>query len=316
MLMATIRLFTLAVSLGTVGANAPGASPAPVGPYKTKAKTFSDNRFDWSDTSIDVVYPVTEENKTFPLIAYAHGFGALAYDHYHDLFETLASWGYVIVAPKTCRYGCLSWWNCHSLKDDPMCFGHYYKMQLLAIDWAREGSAHLPIDFSVGVGVAGHSMGGQATMFSAAYGAASHDIRAAVLHHPYSHSAAAVTTTPFLVFTGTNDTLAPPEMTESIFNAAGAYAERGMVNRIGAGHSEASEWGNGEYYNAGLAWFTVAYFKVHLDRTPKANGINFEELVYADRNDTLCHGGDGAMAKCTLLRKAESNEAGGQIVIV
>jgi len=307
-------LLHLVTSPVTVSANAPGTSAAPIGPYAIKSQSFSDSRFDWSDTTIDVVYPVGEANQTFPLIVYAHGFGATAYEHYHSLFDTMASWGYVIVAPKTCRYGCLTWWNCHSLEGDPKCFGDYYKMQLAAIDWAREGSAKLPINFALGVGIAGHSMGGQATLFSAAKAAASHDIRTAVMHHAYTHTYPAVRDIPYLAFTGTNDTLAPPMMTDSFFNAEGSYPERGLVNRIGEGHSAASEWGDGEYYNPMLAWYTVAWFKVHLDKTPVANGVDFEELVYGSSANSLCHGGDQAMRKCTLLRQASATNS--KVVLV
>lgn len=277
------------------------ASPAPSGPYAITSATFSDERFDWSNTHIEVVYPVGTANQTFPLVSYAHGYSNTAYDDYHSLFNELASWGYVVVAPRTCQYGCFTPWNCKNLASDPYCFGAYYKMQLLAIDWAKEGSAKLPINFTGGVGVAGHSMGGQATMFSAALGADSHNIRAAVLHHAYTHTFPAIQKVPFLAFTGTNDTTAPPPMAFSIFNATGACAERGLVNKIDAEHSEPMS--DKPYYNPQLAWFTVAWLKVHLDRTPVASGVDFEELLYGAGSSSLCHGGDGAMANCTLLRK-------------
>jgi hypothetical protein len=61
--------------------------------------------------------------------------------------------------------------------------------QLKALEWARaaakNGSDPLlsKIDLTIGTGIAGHSMGGQATLFSSAYGTKDHDIKAAVMHH-------------------------------------------------------------------------------------------------------------------------------------
>ncbi len=39
------------------------------------------------------------------------------------------------------------------------------------------------INWTAGVGIAGHSMGGQATLFSSAYNASAYGIKAAVMHH-------------------------------------------------------------------------------------------------------------------------------------
>lgn len=302
-------LLHLALPSLILGGSTPGTVPA--GPYAVKTATFSDPRFDWSNTHIDVVYPDATGNQTFPLISYAHGYSNTAYGDYHSLFNELASWGYVVVAPKTCRYGCLTPWNCKNLKDDPLCYGLYYKMQLDAIDWAKEGSAKLPIDFAAGVGIAGHSMGGQATLYSAATATGSHDIRAAVLHHAYTHSFPAIQKVPFLAFTGTNDTTAPPQMAFDIFDTAGASAERGLVNKIGADHQEPAA-----NYNPKIAWFTVAWFKVHLDQTPVSNGVDFKALLYGKGSESLCHGGDGAMANCTLLQKAHTTDNSKKTVLV
>ena len=156
----------------------------------------------------------------------------------HPLLEELASWGYVVLAPRSCDKGCLQ--GCRSLEGDPPCFGRYYDQQLLVVDFARSpaaAAAGLPINTSL-VAVAGHSMGGQATLFSAAYNATSHGIKAAALHHAYTHTYPAIPTIPHLVFTGTHDTTAPPVMASSIFNAAGAFATRGLVNKAGAKHDE------------------------------------------------------------------------------
>ena len=184
-------------------------------------------------------------NATFPVIAYAHGFGDggdHVMGHYtgatHPLLEELASWGYVVLAPRSCDEGCL--FDCSTLKDDPPCFGHFYHQQLLTIQWARSAAAAaagLPINTTL-VAVAGHSMGGQATLFSAAYNATSHNIKAAALHHAFTHNYPAIPSIPHIVFTGTDDSTAPPPMAYNVFNANGAFSIRGLVNKAGAKHDE------------------------------------------------------------------------------
>ena len=144
---------------------------------------------DSSDHRINVVYPA--ENGSFPLIAYAHGLDNDAGKDYSDLFSGLASFGYVITAHFACKEGCKDDRAGHWL--DPPGFAHYYKQQLLAIRWAREqaasGNAVLrKVDFTRGVGIAGHSMGGQSTVYSSSYtNASAHNITAAVMHHAYTH---------------------------------------------------------------------------------------------------------------------------------
>lgn len=57
-------------------------------------------------------------------------------------------------------------------------------------------------DFKWGVGIAGHSMGGQSTVFASSLGNASgSNITAAVMHHAYTHAYPAPQV-PFLAFTG------------------------------------------------------------------------------------------------------------------
>ena len=161
--------------------------------YVFRHKTFTYTALDVTDRGIEAVYPLLNSEQAaagvqFPVIAYAHGYGDggdHVMGHYtgatHPLLEELASWGYVVLAPRSCDEGCLL--SCKSLPLDPPCFGHYYHQQLMTVDWARSpASASLPINASL-VAVAGHSMGGQATLFSAAYNATTHGIKAAALHH-------------------------------------------------------------------------------------------------------------------------------------
>lgn len=70
------------------------------------------------------------------------------------------------------------------------------------------------------------------------------------------------------------------------------------MDKVGANHHEPTS-----DYNPALALFTAAWFKLFVDRTPRALGVDFEALVYGPGDASLCGGGDGAMAECTLLRQ-------------
>ena len=176
--------------------------PAPIkGPYTMSNVTLTNPAMDSSDRSIDVFYPA--EEGSFPLIAYAHGLDNGPSD-YTPQFEGLVSFGYIVVCPRACHTGCHD--DKASLRGDPSGFAHFYKQQLLAIEWAKkQASSNSTIfrkaDFTNGVAIAGHSMGGQSTVFSASFrNASANGIAAAVMHHAYTHEYPAPTI-PFLAFT-------------------------------------------------------------------------------------------------------------------
>ena len=102
---------------------------------------------------------------------------------------------------------------------------------------------------------------------------------------------------PFLVFTGTADLIAPAYMAENLFNAKGANAARGIINKVGAGHHEPTS-----DYNPALALYTAAFFKLWLEGTTTAGGVDFEDLVYGKSSTSLCGGGDGKMKECEVIR--------------
>jgi hypothetical protein len=122
-------------------------------------------------------------------------------------------------------------------------------------------------------------------------------VEAVALHHAYTHTYPAITSAPFLAFTGALDDVAPPQMAESIFNAPGACPTRGLVNRKFADHHEPTT-----QYNPELALATVAWFKLFVDGTPTVGDKDFEALLFGTQPGSLCDGGDGRMKNCTLLR--------------
>ena len=139
--------------------------PAPIDGFFDVANIkYKNPLMDKSNQHITVFYPVNFDVNTtnsFRFIAYAHGYlggGVQTGPSYYEMCKALASFGYVVALPHACDVGCVS--------DGEPGFHHYYFEQLKAIDWAREmwlsgedGFANLDLDD--GVGIAGHSMGGQ-----------------------------------------------------------------------------------------------------------------------------------------------------------
>jgi len=299
-----MRMLLLILMIAAAFGGGGGSKPIK-GPYAVKMTYYDDVKtMDASDRTIRVWHP-TDEKLKFPLISYNHGWGGgnldlLAYD---DLLSAIASFGYIIAATAGCNVaGCLSDWA--SLSGDPPGYAHYYTYQLKVLEWGRmmantSDAVMSRVDLSPGVGIGGHSMGGQATLFSASYSNASqHDIKTAVLHHPYTHEFPAATV-PFIVFTGDEDTLATPkEMAGPIFNTSGANPIRGYVNKHGVNHDEPDITG----YNPLLAQFSAAWYKLHLENKTTEHGINFEAMIYGTGKDSLCHGGDGKMVQCVMKR--------------
>eukprot|EP00940_MAST-03C_sp_MAST-3C-sp2_P002944 g2944.t1 len=226
---------------------------------------------------------------------------AYAFDR-QALFPAIASFGFIVVAPRACNTGCKD--DRLSLKNDPANFGNFYKQHFVNIEWVRNMTKTDDIIFSTvdlthGVGIAGHSMGGQGTVFASSYdNASTYDIRSAVMHHAYTHEYPAPKV-PFLAFTGVEDMTAPPKMAEAFFGAEGAAQPRGLVNRKWTTHHEPDILG----YNKLLPQFTAAWFKITLQHISNENGIDYESMIFGNASTSLCGGGDGSMAECTLVRE-------------
>ena len=182
------------------------------------------------------------ESDTFPFVSYAHGlFGGNEIDinGYYDFFHQLASYGFVVGAPASCNTGC----NDHVNAPYTECAGgplpiskfkgwnSYFGEQLKTIEWARNmsnSSIFNTIDWSVGVGIAGHSMGGQATTQSSHFNCVKQwDIRASVIHHAApcdvfngtQNAGSNITNVPLASFTSSGDSCCE-ESTKKIHEAA------------------------------------------------------------------------------------------------
>lgn len=280
------------------------------GPLPTNHSAFKVSSMDSTDQWIDVYYPTPPNAiaRTFPLLSYAHGDAGGGIDSiaYKPILETMASYGFILIFTRACNVGCAD--KCSSLPDDPPCFGHFYDEQLKQIEWAKNSSADATapaysilnkINHDLGYGIIGHSMGGQATLFSSSYdNATANNIKAAVMQHAYTHQFPSPTV-PFLAFTGSWDTIAPPAMTHNFFDAAaasGTAPNRAFVNKKDATHLEPIWWPS----VSDVGKFSAAWFKLHLELVDQQDGIDYASLIYGNGTESLCGGGDGVMVECVV----------------
>ena len=150
------------------------------------------------------------------------------------------------------------------------------------------------IDLDAGFGVAGHSMGGQASLFSASYANASDvGIKASVLMHPYSHEIPS-TRIPTLGFTGSFDATAHAAWAKEMFEAGDPLVTNGYANLEGETHSGCLAT------SSKISLFTAAWLKLFVAEIKEEGGINFEELIFGQDKDSLCGGGYGDMSECKL----------------
>lgn len=178
------RLFFHVCATLVVTATGASASPPVMGPFNVTSAIYSVPALDSSRREALVVWPETNASVNFPLLAYLHGYflGGIDLFAYSKLFSQLASYGFVVVAPFSCDTGCKDeevdprWTDC--LPGLPHFGGlwsrrwaAWYAEGLKTIDWAHNMSANASsgavfhkINWTAGVGLAGHSMGGQVGM--------------------------------------------------------------------------------------------------------------------------------------------------------
>jgi dienelactone hydrolase len=302
------------------------ASAQPIlGPYGTRGVTLQNSALDNSssylpDGNTRITYPEPNgPEDIFPLIAYAHGAAGGGFDlnGYDEFFHQLASYGFVVAAHKSCSLGCSKpggankWTSCAGLPEvEPAGQGwsEYYGETLKTIEWARNESVSDEgdrdavfslIDWSAGVGIAGHSMGGQSTTAAAALACVSaFDIRAAAVHHPASGDTAAgnlgaAVAVPLAAFTSSGDGVCEAQLTKDIFDATSPAYPKVYRNLAGSSHLEPVLIPPIE--NPYLATFTAAWFDIYLKG--QTSGASFD-LIYGGNATSLCNYAE--MAECVV----------------
>jgi len=181
----------------------------------------------------------TTANASIPFLSFAHGMatgGDQVRTFYDDLLTKVAEAGFIVIAPKSC----------------PLAFcGDFYKDQLYAINYAKQEGASLhPViakaDFSR-IGVFGHSMGGAATLQSAAE-ADENDIKAAFALNPACdmgrpNCRSSHITVPVFFATSDEDVIVLPTCVELEYNHD-TVEDKILVQLKDAGHMEVTEKNN------------------------------------------------------------------------
>ena len=289
------------------------AAPPTMGPWPTEYKSYAVPALDSTDPSVWLVYPVCNVSScpTFPLISYAHGFfgGDIDLLGYGNHFAQIASYGFVVIAPDSCDVGCTSptqgapWTDCAAPLPplQPALWPPWFGEQIKAIDWARNMSAggssdpvFATIDWAAGVGVAGHSMGGQATSMSASAACAARwNITAAVLVHPeigtlpWGNTGSNISI-PTATFTSSGDHTCTPATAEATMRAFNASAQG---KTLPSAYRNVQGWSHLEpvlgavFENPLLSTYTAAWFKIMLN---KDAGL-YRELIYGGGPDSVCH---------------------------
>jgi len=287
-----------------IGAPTPGGTP-PAGAYGTSKKSVTVAALDTSNQKLHIHWPSNATaGEKFPLVSYLHGLagGGISMIAYERLFSDIASYGFVVVAPSGCSYGCKDkveapYTNCGGLLDvAPKGWGSYYGEQLKAIEYAKNESAagddvFSLVDWSTGVGISGHSMGGQATTITASDACAKQwNIKAAALHHPADGKTPAGNigvnvSIPLAAFTSSGDSIWPEthdiyynsSMTPKVYRDQTGFSHLEpllIVNAVGT-------------YNPWLATMTAAWFKVYLNGA--ATGM-WHDMIYDKTSPTsLCN---------------------------
>jgi len=269
-----------------------------IGPYATSAKTLTNDALDKSNNGVVLTYPSNAtKGQKFPLIAYAHGMagGGIDIIGYELIFHQMASYGFVIAAHKSCSNGCTCgrsrWTECNGLPTVKPAKGwpEYYGETLKTIEWAKNSSGDVfaLIDWSKGVGISGHSMGGQSTTNAATKACTqAYDIRAAVIHHSANGDTGhgnigSNVSIPTASFTSTGDNIwkETRDIYEAIPKAAGSKVYR---NVVGFSHLEPVLVPPIE--NPFLATFTAAWFQIYLN----GDKGEYYDLMFGSGATSLC----------------------------
>jgi hypothetical protein len=288
-----------------------------MGPFTTKQKLYQVPTLDATNPQAWVWYPeATNSSSKFPLISYLHGFLGGNFDiaGYSALFQQISSYGFVLVATLSCSTGChdeslgAPWTDCAGmlpLLPPDQGWSAYYGEGLKLIDWAKnetdlgEDPIFQLINWDAGVGVTGHSMGGQATaVLSCSSCTEKWNIKAVALHHPAFGETSlgnlgSNISVPTIGFTSSGDGIWPATKGIMTANPIRPSAYR---NEVGWSHEEPNgrpDKGK-EWENPYLATFTAAWFQIFLNN----DSGEYYDLIFGNSTESLCNHAE--MVECIV----------------
>lgn len=284
------------------------------GPYEVDSVTYRlSGIVDKSNSKAVFVFPKQilasdAPPQKFPLIVFLHGFLAgdfLTYGTYRTMLQTVASFGFIVIAPQSCSLGCPGIFR----------WSTYYVEQLKLIQWvsATKGGSSQPqdtegilqfVDHDVGYGVFGHSAGAQATARTLNNVTQSlkssntvYDIRAGLLLHPDPTEKTLEISVPMAAFTGSKDRCCGESTTKALYNIA--TGSRAYANLIGARHGEPTQLGSND-----MSIYIVAWFKIFLSQssTPQDDYLYFFNLIFGTDATSLCGGSVPMKDDCEAIK--------------
>jgi len=294
-------------------AGAYATAPPTRGPYKTgRDLSFEIDGVD--SGKMHVYYPTnSKDGEKFPLISYAHGMAGGSFDllGYTRHFNRLASWGFVVVAPNTCNNGCKDavkspYADCNSVavngkNPDADGWNTWFGEQIKAIEFAQnQTAAEHPIfktvDWEVGVAIAGHSMGGQATAWASHENCTSQwNIKTAAVHHGVWGTTNDKIGIPVAAFSSTGDSSISPK-TKQVFERSPTFPK---IYREINGSSHLEPVTEPPVENDLLATYTAAWFKFTLGLDQ--DGV-YHDMIFGDNEDSLCN--SQKMNECILVENS------------
>ena len=179
-------------------------------------------------------YPESTVTKpTFPFVAFAHGYGCGGNNldkDYSQLMATIASHGFIVVAPMSCP--------------DSWC-DNYYQDIIITVQTCRNKTTQIhecmkQANFAK-VGLVGHSMGAMSVVLAGGYADEINAVATVSLHPCFTKadpSAAEVNTVPTMFWTGTKDTTCPSWEAEEAYSKYTKKTPRTYANIVGADHLE------------------------------------------------------------------------------
>lgn len=289
------------------------ASKPPAGSYGHSMMSVTDDGLESlsgvKSRDYQIAYPLSgADGEKFPLIVFAHGAAGGGVDTlaYEKHLGDLASYGFVVIFPKSCFMGCSPPKSEELGETSPdFCYQAWPSFvyeNTRALEWARNqttGPIANLVDWDAGAGVAGHSMGGEVVSQLASNDfAEKYNIKAAVCEHCLMCiKTGDLIQTPAMFMTGTLDYEVTPKKVKAAFQSD-TILPKSYRNQKGKGHLEML---NLEVqYNPAVASHAAAFFNVWL----KGDQDVYYNQVYGDGEDSFC--GYGSMKECEHVNTPSS----------
>lgn len=263
------------------------AAPPLFGKYEPARKFYTIPKVAGDGGQMHVYYPSNATaGEKFPLISYAHGAdgGSVDLYGYTHLFNQISSFGFIIVAPNTCNVGCADTVKSPYADCNPTAqhsrggWSTWFGEQIKAIEFANKLATSDPIfkmmDSGAGVGIAGHSMGGQSTAWAAHENCTSRwNIKAAAIHHGVTASTNDKIGVPLAGFGSTGDA-SISMATKQCFTESPVYPKVWRYI-VGSAHTEPVL--EPPIENPLLAPYTAAWFKAILTQDQESHDMIFDK---------------------------------------